>query len=91
MLPLVMPAVFAAVLIQGVWVWNDFFYPLILTTKRDLFTLPLAIAVLRGGEIIEYGILSAGVMIAVIPILILYLVFADLVRRGVAGAVGVKG
>ncbi|KUO42213.1 MAG: hypothetical protein APU95_05470 [Hadesarchaea archaeon YNP_N21] len=91
MLPLVKPAVYTALIIEGLWIWNDFFYPLILTRSREMFTLPLAIAIFRGGYMIQYGPLSAGVMISSLPVLILYLVFADLIRRGVAGGVAVKG
>lgn len=91
LLPIVMPAVYTALIIEGIWVWNDFFYPLILTRSRGMFTLPLGIAIFRGGYMIQYGPLSAGTFIAMIPVIILYIVFADLIRRGVAGAIAVKG
>jgi len=91
MLPLAMPSVYTALIIEGIWIWNDFFYPLILTRSREMFTLPLGIAIFRGGYMIQYGPLSAGTFISMIPVVLLYLVFADLIRRGVAGGVAVKG
>lgn len=91
MLPLVMPSVYASLIIEGIWIWNDLFYPLILTRSRDMFTLPLGLAVFRGGYIVQYGPLSAGTFLSMIPIIVLYIVFADFIRRGVAGSFGVKG
>lgn len=91
MLPLVMPAVYTALIIEGIWIWNDFFYPLILTRSREMFTLPLGIAIFRGGYMIQYGPLSAGTFLSMVPVIILYMIFADLIRRGIAGSVGVKG
>ncbi|MEM2960467.1 MAG: carbohydrate ABC transporter permease [Candidatus Bathyarchaeia archaeon] len=91
MLPLVMPSVYTSLIIEGIWIWNDFFYPLILTRSRDMFTLPLGLAVFRGGYMVQYGTLSAGTFLSMIPIIVLYIVFADLIRRGVAGSVAVKG
>ncbi|MEM3506239.1 MAG: carbohydrate ABC transporter permease [Candidatus Bathyarchaeia archaeon] len=91
MLPLVMPSVYTSLIIEGIWIWNDFFYPLILTRSRDMFTLPLGLAVFRGGYMVQYGPLSAGTFLSMIPIIALYLVFADLIRRGIAGSVAIKG
>jgi raffinose/stachyose/melibiose transport system permease protein len=91
MLPLVMPAVYTALIIEGIWIWNDFFYPLILTRSREMFTLPLGIAIFRGGYLVQYGPLSAGTFLSMLPVIILYMIFSDLIRRGVAGGVGVKG
>jgi len=91
MLPLAMPAVYTALIIEGIWIWNDFFYPLILTRSREMFTLPLGIAIFRGGYMIQYGPLSAGTFMSMLPVVALYAVFADLIRRGVAGGIAVKG
>ena len=91
MLPLAMPSVYTALIIEGIWIWNDFFYPLILTRSRNMFTLPLGLAVFRGGYMVQYGPLSAGTFLSMLPIIVLYIIFADLIRRGVAGSVAVKG
>jgi raffinose/stachyose/melibiose transport system permease protein len=90
-LPLVMPAVFAALMIEGIFAWNNFFFPLVILRTASNFPLPLGLT----GFLTQYGVylgpLSAGVVISSLPIMVLYVVFADLIRRGLAGGLGVKG
>src|SRR5262249_3045344 len=43
MLPLVRPAIAAVVILNGVWMWNDFFLGFILITKPSSYTLPVGI------------------------------------------------
>ena len=48
MLPLSRPALSAVVILNGVWMWNDFFLGFILITKPDAMTLPVGIMAFRG-------------------------------------------
>ena len=86
-----MPGIITSLIIQGIFFWNDFFNPLVLVRSRRNFTLQLALAAFKGSFGFEIATLAAGVLLSLIPILIFYIVFADFVRRGIAGGVGIKG
>jgi multiple sugar transport system permease protein len=70
--------------------WNDFMWPLIVTTTRNMFTLPVGMAYFRHEFQVEWTILMAGVILMAIPTLIIFFVFQRYFIQGVA-AVGVKG
>lgn len=74
-IPLAKPAMVTAGLFSFITHWNDYFWPLIMTTNDTVRTLPIGIAKLReveGG--VAWNILMAGNVIMVIPILILFFV-----------------
>ena len=56
--------------------WNEFLAPLIFLNSGDLFTLPLMLVNVRSGTFgeIDFGALQAGVAVAMVPCLVLYLV-----------------
>jgi raffinose/stachyose/melibiose transport system permease protein len=90
MLPLTRPALAAVVILNGVWMWNDFFLGLILLTREDAYTLPVAIMAFRGSYSTEWGLIFASVIISVLPVLIAYVLLS---RQFIAGltAGSVKG
>ncbi|MCC6674305.1 MAG: carbohydrate ABC transporter permease, partial [Thermomicrobiales bacterium] len=90
MLPLTRPALAAVVILNGVWMWNDFFLGLILLTRQDAYTLPVAIMAFRGSYSTEWGLIFASVIISILPVLIGYILLS---RQFIAGltAGSVKG
>jgi multiple sugar transport system permease protein len=64
--------------------WNDFFAPLILLNDGSKFTLPVALVSIREQTFgaIDYGALEAGVMVAALPSLVLFLVLQRHYVRG---------
>lgn len=90
MLPLTRPALAAVVILNGVWMWNDFFLGLILLTSEESQTLPVGIMAFRGSYTTEWGLIFASVCISVAPVVIAYLLLS---RQFIAGltAGSVKG
>lgn len=90
MLPLTRPALAAVVILNGVWMWNDFFLGLILLTKQKSQTLPVGIMAFRGTYTTEWGLIFASVTISVVPVVVAYLLLS---RQFIAGltAGSVKG
>jgi len=92
MLPLALPAMAALAILQFQGTWNDFFWPLILFGQGnpDHYTLQLGLAELH----FNYGTLwpeiSAGAVIAILPILVIFLAFQRFFVSGLVTA-GVKG
>ena len=90
MLPLTRPAIAAVMILNGVWMWNDFFLGFILITDPKQMTLPLGIMNFRGTYSFEPGLIFAGVTISILPIMLAYLLLS---RQFIAGltAGSVKG
>jgi len=92
MLPLALPAIAALAILQFQGTWNDFFWPLIIFGQGSphLYTVQLGLAELNFSYSTLWPEIMAGSVIAILPILAIFLVFQ---RYFVAGAVaaGVKG
>lgn len=84
LLPGVVPGVVTTGLFAFFASWNEFIAPLIFLTSGDRFTLPVALVNLRSGSLgaIDYGALQAGVVIAAIPCLIVFLLLQRYYVRG---------
>jgi raffinose/stachyose/melibiose transport system permease protein len=90
MVPLARPALSAVVILNGVWMWNDFFLGFILITKQNAMTLPVGIMSFRGTYTTEWGLIFASVTISIVPVVGAYLLLS---RQFIAGltAGSVKG
>ena len=92
MLPLATPALAAVAILQFQGTWNSFFWPVVFLIDRSHYTLPLGMTFFRlsGGFGTNWPPLMATVVIATIPILVLYLFFQRYFVEGIAAS-GVKG
>lgn len=88
MLPLVRPALATVAIFNFVPVWNDFFFPLIFLRSDHLKTIPLGMTIFFGQHQINWSFLFAGMTIASLPLLVLYLSLSGQFIKGLtAGAV----
>lgn len=93
MLPLAGPALAAVAILQFQGTWNSFFWPLIMMQRNpEHWPLPLGLVQFRlaGGFTTNWPPLMAVVVMATIPILVLYIFFQRYFVQGVAAS-GVKG
>ena len=75
MAPIAKPAIVAFSLFSVVYHWNDFFWPLVMTTTESVRTLPIGVAMLREeGTGARWHIIMAGSMFVVAPILVVFAV-----------------
>lgn len=88
--PLSRPALAALAIFTFVHTWNDFTWPLIALTSKDLYTLPVGLSTLVGYYSRDYGMLMAGATIASLPILAAFVVFQRQFIEGVSFT-GLKG
>lgn len=87
-LPLMRPALSTVGIFTFVSIWNDFFYPLVFIRTSELRTLPLGIAMFVGEYNTEWGLLFAGITMAVIPTVVVYLTMSRQFIEGLsAGAI----
>jgi sn-glycerol 3-phosphate transport system permease protein len=75
MAPIARPAIVAFSLFSAVYHWNDFFWPLVMTTNDAVRTLPIGVAMLREeGTGARWHIIMAGSMFVVAPVLVVFAV-----------------
>ena len=92
MLPLAMPAIAALAILQFQGTWNDFFWPLILFGQgnQDHYTLQLGLEHLHSLYREQWPQVTAGSIIAILPVLVIFLAFQRYFVSGTVSA-GVKG
>jgi ABC-type glycerol-3-phosphate transport system permease component len=87
-LPVGLPAIATTIILNVVHLWNEFLYAVVLISDDDKRTLPLGVQKFLGDRLEDIGMLATGMMIAVAPIIIVYLFFSErLIRSMTAGAV----
>lgn len=87
MLPLARPGLLTVALLEFLWSWNDLFLPLVFLVSDELRTLPVGMLFFQGRFTIDYGLMSAGVLIISLPVTILFLIFQrDFVKGLASGA-----
>lgn len=92
-LPMARPALVALVIFSFQGAWNDFMFPLIvISVSQDLYTLPLGLAVLRGGmgENLQWNAILAGSLVTTLPMALIFVFFQRYFIEGISYS-GLKG
>lgn len=88
MLPISTPAIAALSILNFVWMWNDLLLPLVIMGGSEKTTLMVGVALLSGQYDVSIPLISAGLIVALLPVMIVYLLFQRQILSGaVAGAV----
>lgn len=92
MLPMSTPALTALAIFTFVLTWNDYLWPLVSATKKEMFTITTGLASLQGNfaQATELGSLMARGVVASIPLLILFIIFQRQLIRGISVGSGGK-
>jgi len=72
-LPLLTPILVTLGIFTFLGTWNDFMWPLIVLTDKDLYTLPVALASLSREHVQDNELMMAGSVLTVLPVLLLFL------------------
>jgi multiple sugar transport system permease protein len=89
-MPLVTPALSALAIFTFLGNWTAFFWPLIVTTSKELYTLPVGLSSFAVEQSIQWEMIMTGAALATLPTLIVFLVLQRYIVRGVMLA-GLKG
>lgn len=89
-MPLVTPALSALAIFTFLGNWTAFFWPLIVTTSAELYTLPVGLSSFAVEQSIQWEKIMTGASIATLPTLIIFLFLQRYIVRGVMLA-GLKG
>jgi multiple sugar transport system permease protein len=89
-MPLVGPALSALAIFTFLGNWTAFLWPLISTTRRELYTLPVGLASFSGEFQSEWEMVMTGASVATLPMLLVFVVLQKYIVRGVM-LTGIKG
>ena len=91
--PLLTPVITTVTILNGMWIWNDFLLPNMLLGASSggsggVTTLPVAVQAFVGSKVIEWNLLLSATLLAIIPIIILFLIAQKQIMNGmIEGAV----
>ena len=89
--PLSLPALATLAVIQFMWTWNEFLWPLVtILTNQSAFTLQLGLATFQGAHQSQWHFVAAANIMSMVPILVLFLLAQRYFVRGIATQ-GLKG
>lgn len=74
LMPSIKPAWCTLVMLTFVSTWNDYFSPLIFTTRQEMKTLPLALQTISGGSIGRMGATSAATLLMTVPTILIFVI-----------------
>jgi len=87
-LPLVRPAMATVAVFTMIPIWNDLWFPLILAPSEQTKTVTLGAQMFLGQFVTNWNAVLAALSLAILPVLILYLIFSRQLIRGItSGAV----
>lgn len=90
--PLLKPATVSVIITQGIWIWNDYFFPLIFISKSSQNSLPVAMLSFLGDREnpTQWNTLFAACILCAIPLVIVFTLLQKQFVSGVAAG-AVKG
>jgi multiple sugar transport system permease protein len=83
-LPLSGPALATLAVFHFMYNWNDFLWPLLITSSIEMRTLPAGLALFVGSHVVEYGVVMAGAILALLPLLVAFLFAQRYFIQGIA-------
>jgi raffinose/stachyose/melibiose transport system permease protein len=86
--PMLKPVTVTVMVLDVIWIWNDYLLPSLVLTSKANRTIPLSTASFFGEFTIQWNMAMAGLMLTIIPVIIFYLCAQKYIIKGVAaGAV----
>lgn len=89
-LPLTISGFVTLAVLKTILAWNDFLWPLVVTTTQDMFTMTVGLQVFNTSFYIEYTLITAGALISMLPLIIMFLLLQRWVMQGMV-MTGLKG
>ncbi|WP_245317750.1 ABC transporter permease subunit [Ensifer sp. 1H6] len=84
-LPIARPAMFTAAIVNMIWVWNDFLFPVVFINNPARKTLPVGLTDFVGEHITNYPVMLAAILIAAIAPLVLFIFFERQITAALLG------
>jgi raffinose/stachyose/melibiose transport system permease protein len=86
--PMLKPTTVTVMILDVIWIWNDYLLPSLVLSSKSLRTIPLSTASFFGQFTIEWNLAMSGLLLTIIPVIVFYLAAQKYIVKGVAaGAV----
>jgi multiple sugar transport system permease protein len=87
-LPLAGPALATATILSFLASWNNFIWPLIVAQRESTYTLPVGLAATQqaAANVTDYGLVLAGAVVVMLPVLVLFLFLQRYFVQGIAAS-----
>jgi raffinose/stachyose/melibiose transport system permease protein len=87
--PILKPIHATVLILNGIWIWNDFLLPLLILGKGNAVqTIPLAVANFAGAYVKQWDLILTAILMAMIPVVIVFLIAQKSIIKGmVAGSI----
>ncbi len=89
-LPSVKPAIATLLIIKFMWSWNEFFWPMVVTSSPQMKVVTLGLMSFTNMYYIEYNLLTAAAVLSILPILVIFIALQRWVVQAVVMS-GLKG
>ncbi len=82
-IPLLQPVLVTVVILNGIWIWNDFLLPsLMLGMKGSIQTLPIAVSSFVGAYVKQWDMILTSTLLAILPIIVFFLFAQRYIIKG---------
>jgi ABC-type glycerol-3-phosphate transport system permease component len=86
--PMLAPGIFSLAILTFMNTWNDFLWPIIITTDREMLTVTALLRSIGDASLGNYGILLAATTLSTLPVIILYIAFHKQLIKGILEGMG---
>jgi len=83
-IPLSKSAMAAIAIVNWVFTWSRFLWPLIVASSEKMFTMEIGLAYFKNHFVVEYGGIMAACVITLLPVLVVFLIFRTRIIEGIA-------
>ena len=85
-LPLTAPALAVLAIFSVVWRWNDFLWPLIVLSRKEVYTLQVGLSMYSGELNVQWHFILAMTVVTMIPVVLVFIFLQRFITTGIAGA-----
>lgn len=86
--PVLKPTTVTVIILDLIWIWNDFLLPSLVLSDKSLRTIPLSTFYFFGEFTIQWNMAMAGLFLTILPVIIFYMFAQKYIIKGVtAGAI----
>lgn len=88
-LPILMPINVTVMILNGIWIWNDYLLPLLILGRGNaIMTMPVAVTVLAGSYVKQWDLIMTAILLAMVPVIVAFLLAQKYIIKGmVAGSI----
>jgi alpha-1,4-digalacturonate transport system permease protein len=85
-LPLAAPALAVLAIFSVVWRWNDFLWPLVVLSRKELYTLQVGLNTYAGELNVQWHFILAMTVVTMIPVILVFIFLQKFITSGIAGS-----